>query len=69
MNDATGKEKIYLSTVINSFLEGTNFNYSCIFLNNPGGCRQDYVMLKEFNIYYFIIFYISNIRGKGCHPN
>jgi hypothetical protein len=43
-NDKIGKESIYLNTATNNFLEGTNFNYSCISLNNLGTCRQDYIM-------------------------
>jgi fructose-1,6-bisphosphatase len=44
MNFLTKKDSIYLNTATNNFLEGTNFNYSCIPLNTPGCCRQDYVM-------------------------
>jgi hypothetical protein len=43
-NDTTKKESIYLNTVINNFSEGINFNYTCTFLNTPGGCKQNYVM-------------------------
>jgi hypothetical protein len=34
------------NAVNNNFLEEINFNYSCIALNNLGGCRQNYVMTK-----------------------
>jgi hypothetical protein len=43
-NNMTGKESVFLNTATNNFLEGTNYNYSCTPLNNPGGCRQNYAM-------------------------
>jgi hypothetical protein len=46
INDVTGKKSIYLNTATNNFLEGINFNYSCIPLNTLCSCRQDYLMPK-----------------------
>jgi hypothetical protein len=43
-NNATGKESIFLNTATSNYLEGTNYNYSCTPLNDPGVCKQDYVM-------------------------
>jgi hypothetical protein len=37
-NNATGKKSIFLNTVTNNFLEGTNYNYSCQPLNKTARC-------------------------------
>jgi hypothetical protein len=38
-NNATGKESVFLNTANNNFLEGTNYNYSCIPVTSPGKCK------------------------------
>jgi hypothetical protein len=43
-NNETGKESVFLNTVNNNFLEGTNYNYSCTPVTSPGKCKTDYVM-------------------------
>jgi hypothetical protein len=43
-NNQTGKELIFLNTVCNNFLEGTNYNYSCRPLNDPTRCMEDVAM-------------------------
>jgi hypothetical protein len=40
-NNQTGKESIFLNTASNNFLEGTNYNYSCLPLNKPINCMED----------------------------
>jgi hypothetical protein len=45
-NNATSKESIFLNTATSNYLEGTNYNYSYTPLNNPGACKQDYVMTE-----------------------
>jgi hypothetical protein len=49
-NNATGKESVFLNTANNNFLEGTNYNYSCIPVTSPGKCKTDYVMLELMRI-------------------
>jgi hypothetical protein len=43
-NNTTGKESVFLNMANNNFLEGTNYNYSCIPVTSPGKCKTDYVM-------------------------
>jgi hypothetical protein len=43
-NNGTGKESIFLNTGNNNFLEGTNYNYSCMRITSPRKCKTDYVM-------------------------
>jgi hypothetical protein len=43
-NNQTGKKSIFLNTASNNFLEGTNYNYSCLPLNKPINCMEDVVM-------------------------
>jgi hypothetical protein len=68
-NFLTKKDGIYLNIVINNFLEGTNFNYSCTPLNTPGGCRQDYVMLEIYTANSMSNIYIGNFRNKRCNSH
>jgi hypothetical protein len=41
---ATRKESVFLNIVNNNFLEGTNYNYTCIPITSPGKYKTDYVM-------------------------
>jgi hypothetical protein len=46
-NNATSKENIFLNTTSNNFLEGTNYNYSCKFLNQFLICIEDFAMPEK----------------------
>jgi hypothetical protein len=40
INNTTRKENIFLNTTNNNFLEGTNYNYSCIPIISPQKCKN-----------------------------
>jgi hypothetical protein len=44
INNATGRELIFLNTASNNFLEETNYNYSCRPPNMPMNCMEDFAM-------------------------
>jgi hypothetical protein len=68
-NNATGKESVFLNTANNNFLEGTNYNYSCILVIFPGKYKMDYVMpeLRIINpMPNIFLFYNSCFTNKRC---
>jgi membrane-bound inhibitor of C-type lysozyme len=41
-----------LNTAFDNFLEGTNFNYSCIFLNSPK-CKNNFILFSPITLNVF----------------